>query len=284
MGPASSVFSGGSTAVRRRFIPVTLAMAVGLATALAACGEGTGGRDPKAAPSAAPTTATAATTGSAAPRPAGARCAAELAAGTQVRFPTAGGTSVAGVLLGTGRTAVLLFHQTRADVCQLAWYGNDLAKAGYQVLLVDFTGDGASDRGSATPADDVVAAAAFVHGRGVTRVALVGASKGANAVVGAAPRVAPPVLVVVSLSPPVRFAGVDGLAAAAEIRVPILYVAARGDGQFPADAQQLHAATPDGPGRRLVLVDGTFHGVSLLRTAPTVRQTVDTILRTVAAP
>jgi pimeloyl-ACP methyl ester carboxylesterase len=266
---------------------VTLALAVGLATVLAACGEGAGGGDPRAAPSAAATSATSATTavpGSAAPHPAGTRCAGELVAGTQVRFPTAGGTSVAGVVLGTGRTAVLLFHQTRSDVCQLAWYGNDLVKAGYQVLLVDFTGDGASDRGSATPADDVVAAAAFMHGRGVSRVVLVGASKGANAVVGAAPRVTPPVLAVVSLSPPVRFAGVDALAAAAGIRVPILYAAARGDGQFPADAQQLHDATPAGPSRTLVLVDGTFHGVSLLRNVPLVRQTVDMVLAAVAAP
>jgi pimeloyl-ACP methyl ester carboxylesterase len=249
------------------------------------------GGDPSGGPGAATSTAATASAPPASaavtpsgPRPAGARCASELSAGTQVRFATAGGTSVAGVVLGSGRTAVLLFHTTQADVCQLAWYGADLVKAGYQVLLIDFTGDGVSDPGRATPAEDVVAAVAFVRARGVTRVALLGASKGAIAVVGAAPAVQPPVLAVVSLSPPARFAGVDGVAAAPGIRVPVLYAAARDDGRFPAETQQLHDATPPGPTRRLLLVDGTFHGVSLLRNDPTVRQAVDAFVRTHAAP
>jgi hypothetical protein len=285
MGPASSVFSVGATGVRRTVIPATLAALV-LVTALAACGGGEPAATP-GGPSAGPSTAavpTAAASSSPAPRPAGARCAAELSTATQVRFPTAGGTSVAGVVLGAGRTGVLLFHTTQADVCQLAWYGAELAKAGYQALLIDFTGDGVSDRGQANPAEDVVAAAAFMHGRGVTRIALIGASKGAIAVVGAAPRVQPPVLAVVSLSPPARFAGVDGLAAAPGIRVPVLYAVARGDGRFPAETQQLHDATPAGPNRRLVLVDGTAHGNVLLRLDQTVRQEVDAFLRANAAP
>jgi pimeloyl-ACP methyl ester carboxylesterase len=270
---------------------MTLAALVA-ASALAACGgDGTGSGDGRdsgdaAPPGASPASAAAAAVSSspAGPAPAGARCAPEIAGGTQVRFPTAGGTSVAGVILGTGRTAVLLFHTTQADVCQLAWYGADLVKAGYQVLLVDFTGDGVSDPGMATPAEDVVAAVAFVRGRGVSRVALLGASKGAIAVVGAAPAVRPPALAVVSLSPPARFAGVDGIAAAPGITGPILYAAARGDGRFPAETQQLHDATPAGPNRRLVLVDGTAHGNVLLRLDPTVRQAVDEFLRTFAAP
>jgi pimeloyl-ACP methyl ester carboxylesterase len=195
-----------------------------------------------------------------------------------VRFPTAGGSSVAGVVLGTGRTAVALFHTTQADVCQFAPYAGELAAGGYQVLLVDFTGDGVSDRGTATPADDVVAAATFLRGRGVSRLALVGASKGAIAVVGATPLVQPPPLAVVSLSPPARFQGVDGLAAAPRIAVPILYAAATGDGRFPAETRQLHDATPPAPGRQLVLVDGAAHGNVLLRTVPAVRQAVDAFL------
>jgi dienelactone hydrolase len=200
-----------------------------------------------------------------------------------VRFPTTGGTSVAGVVLGTGRTGVLLFHTTQADVCQLAWYGRELVAGGYQVLLVDFTGDGVSDRGRANPAEDVVAAATFMRGRGVARLALVGASKGAIAVVGAAPLVQPPVLAVVSLSPPMQFQGVDGLAAAPRIAVPVLYAVARGDGRFPAETQQLHDATP-AANRRLLLVDGAGHGNVLLRLDPTVKQAVDAFLRTAAAP
>jgi dienelactone hydrolase len=195
-----------------------------------------------------------------------------------VRFPTAGGTSLAGVVMGNGRTAVALFHTTRADVCQLAWYAAELVAGGYQALLVDFTGDGASDSGTATPADDVVAAATFLRGRGVSRVALIGASKGANAVVGAAPLVQPPPLAVVSQSPPVRFQSVDGLAAAQRIAVPVLYVATTGDRQFPADTKQLHDATPPASGRQLLIVDGTAHGDVMLRTVPAVRQAVDAFL------
>jgi pimeloyl-ACP methyl ester carboxylesterase len=289
MGPASSVLWVGAAGARRTVVPAILAVLV-LVGALAACGGGEpsaapGGPSAPAATSAPPSASSAgAASSSPGPRPAGARCAAELATATQVRFPTAGGTSVAGVVLGSGRTAVLLFHTTQADVCQLAWYGADLVKAGYQVLLIDFSGDGASERGQANPAEDVVAAAAFMHGRGVTRIALLGASKGAIAVVGAAPGVRPAVLAVVSLSPPARFAGVDGPAAAAGIRVPVLYAVARGDGRFPVETQQLHDATPAGPNRRLVLVDGTAHGNLLLRLDATVRQAVDDFLRAHAAP
>jgi hypothetical protein len=64
----------------------------------------------------------------------------------------------------------------------------------------------------------------------------------------------------------------------------VLYAVARGDGRFPAETQQLHDATPAGPNRRLVLVDGTAHGNVLLRLDQTVRQAVDAFLRANAAP
>ncbi len=267
MGFASSVFS-------RRLLIRVPALCAGLLilTSAAGCGGSSPSRT-DAAPSVAPSA-----TVSSGPPSAGAHCAAQLSGGTQVRFPTAGGTSLAGVVLGTGRTAVALFHTTQADVCQFASYAGELTAGGYQVLLVDFTGDGVSDRGTATPADDVVAAAAFLRGRGVSRLALIGASKGAIAVVGAAPLVQPPPLAVVSLSPPVRFQGVDGLAAAPRITVPVLYAAATGDKQFPADTKQLHDATPPASGRQLLLVDGGAHGNVMLRSVPAVRQAVDAFL------
>src|SRR5262245_65878958 len=99
MGPASSVFSLGVTAVRRSFIPMTLAALIA-SLALAACGgderdnsAGSGAAPPAASPASAPPAPV--TSSPAGPKPAGARCAPDLAAGTQVRFPTTGGTSVA---------------------------------------------------------------------------------------------------------------------------------------------------------------------------------------------
>src|SRR5215207_7172815 len=206
--------------VKARFSSGVVVAVMALVTVVALASAACGPAAPKAAApsSAGPASAGPASTAPAStapsstgPAPAGGRCAAEAAAGTQVRFRNDAGTRLAGVVMGTGRTGVILAHQVRGDVCQWLWYATALAGAGYRVLAFDFTGDGASGRGTGTPADDTVAAVTFLRGQGVAKLALVGASKGGNAVLGAAARATPPVDAVVALSAPARFDAVDAV-------------------------------------------------------------------------
>jgi len=245
--------------------------AVAVAVAVAVAGCGTGGR-----PAGSPTKAS--TTTATAVRPsAGSGCRSDAAKGTQVRFTNQAGASLAGVLLGSSATGVLLAHQSDGDVCQWLPFANDLADAGYRVLAFDFAGDGASDpAGNSTLDGDVVAATGFLREHGATAVVLVGASMGGTAVVAAAPAVKPPPAGVVSLSGPARFAGVDAQHAAAALTVPVLYAAGDGDENFAAQARSLYDATPTTVDRTLVVVHSSEHGVDFVNdhgdTARQVRQ------------
>jgi pimeloyl-ACP methyl ester carboxylesterase len=243
-----------------------------LAAILALAGCGSGGRTgaapstgtPATTPAPAPaTTAAPATSG---PALAGARCPAYAAGGTQVRFADVGGATLAGLLLGAGAKGVVLAHQTRADVCQWLPFAQDLAGLGYRVLVFDFAGFGASDRGgpASTIDADVVAATGFLRGQGVRSVVLVGASMGGTAVVAAAATATPTVSGVVSLSGPAFFGGVDAKAAAARLTAPALYAAGTRDTDFADSAQAMYDATPPATKRTLLLVPSAEHGVDFV--------------------
>ena len=156
-----------------------------------------------------------------------------------MRFTNQAGASLAGVLLGSSATGVLLAHQSDGDVCQWLPFANDLADAGYRVLAFDFAGDGASDpAGNSTLDGDVVAATGFLREHGATAVVLVGASMGGTAV--------------------------DAQHAAAALTVPVLYAAGDGDENFAAQARSLYDATPTTVDRTLVVVHSSEHGVDFV--------------------
>jgi len=182
----------------------------------------------------------------------------------QVAFTDAGGVWLTGYVLGTGSTAVVLAAQAAASACSWLAWANRLAAAGYRVLAFDFSGEGRSQRGPAsTFPGDVEAATGYARGLGVAKVVLVGASRGGTAVLVAAARVAPPVSAVVSLSAPEQYQGMNAGDAAPKLTVPVLYVAATGDGPFSRDARSLHGVTPGGR-KTLTLVPGSLHGEALM--------------------
>ena len=189
--------------------------------------------------------------------------AAELA-GTGVHFPDAAGASIAGYLLGTGPTAVVLAPQRRLDSCSFQAYATALAARHYRVLAFDFAGEGDSTAApTATPSGDVAAAVGYLRSLGVTTVVLLGTSRGATAAIVAAATVTPPVAGVVSVSGPAVFGGEDARAAAARLAVPSLYLAADGDADYRDDARSLYDASR-GSARRVVIVGGSRHGIALL--------------------
>jgi pimeloyl-ACP methyl ester carboxylesterase len=153
----------------------------------------------------------------------GVRCGDVSLADKTVSFRTPAGASLAGYLLGTGGTGIVLAPQRREDSCSFVQYAQVLAGRGYRVLAFDFTGEGGSSAATAaaTLSSDVVAAVEYLRSQGVTRVVLLGTSRGGTAAVVAA-AATPPIAGVVSVSGPALFSGEDARAAAAKARAPAL--------------------------------------------------------------
>ena len=172
------------------------------------------------------------------------------------RFPVGEGLTTVGVILGHGRNGLVFGHQLGSNLCEWVPFARSYAGLGYRVLVFDF-------RDYNRPDHDVAAAVAELRRRGVTRVMLVGSSLGATAVLVAAARLRPPVAGVVSLSAGAVVLGLDARPAVPRLRVPTLFMAARGDEGFASAARGLYGAagTHD---KRLVVLSSAAHGTNLL--------------------
>jgi pimeloyl-ACP methyl ester carboxylesterase len=204
------------------------------------------------------------------------------ASGPDLHFRASDGTRLVGHRFGHGRTAVVLAHQYGGDVCQWAPYARRLAAKGYTAIAFDLRGFGLSQRGTGaglTRYDrDVAAAAKLARAQGATRVFLVGASIGGNAVVVAGAEIRPAVDGVVSLSGPSTFR-LDALSSAKRLKMPVLYAAGTIDqgGIYEQDAQAMYRATP-GTHKSIVLVPTAEHGVQLVGHPGKVRDRVEAFL------
>ncbi len=234
--------------------PAALSLVPVLALLVAACG-GAGGGEPRGGET--PSTTTAVISKSS--------CLQGAEAAQAIRFQTTAGASLAGVLLGSGRTGLVLGHQNGSDICEWMPQARSFAAGGYRVLVLDFEGFGDSQPGSGPDARldvDVVAAAGELRQRGADRIVLVGSSMGGTAVLAAATEISPPVAGVVSLSGPAEFHGVDAAAALPRLRAPVLFVASADDQPFADDARAMYRAAPVRD-KRLLVVPGGAHGTSM---------------------
>jgi pimeloyl-ACP methyl ester carboxylesterase len=180
------------------------------------------------------------------------------------RFTTGDGATLVGLVLGRGRTGLVLGHQLGSDLCEWLPQARAFARRGYRVLVFDFAGFGDSRPGPDGRVDnDVVAAAAQLHRRGVDQVVLVGSSMGGTAVLSAATRIRPPVAGVVSLSGASSFGGVDAEGAMGRLRVPVLFVVAADDQPFREQARLMHRAARVAT-KRLLVVPGGGHGTGMV--------------------
>lgn len=200
----------------------------------------------------------------------------------ELRFKAADGTRLAAFRLGSGKTAVLLAHQSRGDACQWIWYAKRLAGLGYTVIALDFRGYGDSQtrggRARGRLAADLAAAAKTARARGAQKVFAVGASMGGTAVLAAGVNIRPRLNGVVNLSGPAEYAYIDALKLVPRLTVPTLYVVGQQDADFAMDAQRLYDAT-GAPDKTLRVLPVGLHGVDLMRSDPEARALVESFLR-----
>jgi dienelactone hydrolase len=114
--------------------------------------------------------------------------------------------------------------------------------------------------------DDLAAAVAELRRRGVTRIALVGASMGGAAVLIAGTRVQPPVAAVVSVSgetDPTRLVGgipLNAGAAVKQLTVPTMFVVATHDRYVSVPETRAMYQAVKARSKRLEVVSGQFDG------------------------
>jgi alpha-beta hydrolase superfamily lysophospholipase len=219
------------------------------------------GTTPGQAPATSASTPATPTTTAAIARP----CLREINSARAFWFRTSAGAVLVGVVLGRGRTGLVLAHGRGGDLCEWLPQGQAFARQGYRVLAFNFEGYGDSQPGSGPDAridTDVVAAAEQLRRRGAPSIVLIGSSMGATAVLSAATRIRPPVAGVVSLSGPGAFGPVDAWTAMARLRVPVLFVAAADDHPFVGAARAMYRRARMADKRLLVVRRG--HGRTLL--------------------
>jgi pimeloyl-ACP methyl ester carboxylesterase len=170
---------------------------------------------------------------------------------------------LAALSIGAGHVAVILAHQVSGSLCQWWPYGRSLAAAGFRVLAFDFDGCGASPPGDGDYPGEVAAAARWARHAGAKKIILMGGSMGGTAVMVAAAHLGASVAGVIDLSGPAAFAGMDALAAARRVHVPVLFGYGLQDAAFAADIRRVRAATAtrDKP---LVTVSDQTHGAALV--------------------
>lgn len=235
------------------------ALAVVALVLASACG-GPGDGEPTEGPATTASTAVPPTTSAAAAGP----CLRAAEAAGVFRFPTTDGSTLVGVVLGSGPTGLVLAHQLGSDLCEWLPQAREFARRGYRVLVFDFAGFGDSRPGPDSRVDnDVIAATAELRRRGAERVVLIGSSMGGTAVLAAATRIRPPVAGVVSLSGPSGYGGVESGEAMARLRVPVLFVVGADDRHFTEQARAMHRAARVAD-KRLLVVPGGGHGTSLV--------------------
>jgi dienelactone hydrolase len=215
------------------------------------------------------------------------RCLAPAEQGSEVWFEAADGTRLSGVVLGQGRTGVILAHQRWFNLCSWIPFARQLSEQGYRVLAFDFRGFGASGTAKGTAGRsldlDVAAGVEYLRRLGVDRVVLVGASMGATAaLVDAASGEdgATGVAAVVSISGPSRFYEMDAGLAVRRMRVPVLFIASDEEGSYTRAARLLYGRAGS-RSKRMVIVPGRIHGIGLLEegaNAPMVRELVTTFI------
>jgi pimeloyl-ACP methyl ester carboxylesterase len=178
-----------------------------------------------------------------------------------IHFQASDGARLDAVVLGHGRAAAVLVHQSNQSRCAWVPFARHLAGLGFVAMAVDFPlpllGEAHWDR-------YLAAVVGYLRRGGSASVVLVGASLGGAAAMVASAEVTPPVDGVVDLSGERRVRGLDADGALGRSTVPLLVIASADDSDLDArDAAALYreSAARD---RRLEVLSGSAHGMDIL--------------------
>jgi pimeloyl-ACP methyl ester carboxylesterase len=252
---------------------VAALMGASVALALASCR----GAPPSKTKSVPPSTSSA----TSAPTNASDRCGSGASSGTVITFHADDGTALDGVLVGHASTGVVLVHEYPADLCGFLPYAEYLAAHGVEALALDLrcfgnAGCPASAAGRERIPQDVAAGAAELRRRGVSQVALLGASLGCTIALIAEPTVRPPPAAAVCLSGHARYTAtvgttavpLDAASVVSRATSPALFIVGADDPQVGVgEVRGLYAGYAGQP-KRLDVLSGGYagsHGWDLLR-------------------
>ena len=159
--------------------------------------------------------------------------------------------------LGSGRVGVVFANDSNNDACDWSREARALVDRGYAVAVFDAS--------VAFESRQALAVAQALRKTGVRRVAVIGASVGARAVLQVGAERPPDVSGLVAMSAERRINSNpnDLLPIARKVRLPVLTIGSRGDPltSFGKDTTAWHRAIPDD---RVLLLSGGDHGVELL--------------------
>lgn len=181
---------------------------------------------------------------------------------SRLTFRTSDGFELEAREFGAGPKGVVLAHMRSSDMDAWDDFAESLADDGYHVITFNFRGHGDSEgrRDIGVIDRDVTAAARHLKAKGVTKIALIGASMGGTASLIAA---AGTEMAVATLSAPLSFEGLEAGSKLASIGGPKSFIASLNDGQAAKDAQQMFRLAGD-PLADLKLLPGDAHGTDML--------------------
>ncbi len=210
------------------------------------------------------------------PAPAPASLCGPLPAGlhaTPLWLRTSDGVRLYAAAAGTGKTAVVLAHQSPANLCGWLPTMRYLSRHGVATLAFNFRTFAPS--GSPRPAiaqhltPDLQAAIDVAHARGAERVFVMGASFGGAAMLNDGPQLHD-VAGLIDLSGELRLPlwRLNGIHAVRQLKVPLLVIASRYDGYLDAADARLLYRRAGSKVKRLAVYPGGFHGWAILDEAP----------------
>ena len=186
---------------------------------------------------------------------------------------TSDGVRLYAATAGKGAKAVVLLHESQANLCGWLPTMQWLEDNGLRAIAIDMRGAGRSGPGRPSAyfhsGQDMKAALDEARAEGSKDLVLIGASMGGAAALMYAPTLSG-LAGVVSLSgePKLPNAELDGIDAVPKLRAPLLTIGSRQDGYFDAaDSRKLHQAAGS-PDKQAAVFPGSYHGWDLIQTAP----------------
>ena len=191
-----------------------------------------------------------------------------------IRLATSDGIELVGFEVGRGDLGIVLGHQYPSDLCDWWAYAESKARAGMRLVAFDFRcyGDSPCPQGAASQEllRDIEAAALHLRSNGAKRLFYMGSSMGGTLAFAVGEKLSRLFNGVINLSGGGDFANlvgsryVDGPKFAPGVRVPLLSILARDDPNISVSQVRREFDAAPVKEKRLVLLPGSAHGVTLL--------------------